>query len=195
MAKPPVVPPCTIRYYGPGETCTDPDIGDLILVRTDDIFAKVIQFGEGLRLRGEDKVFARVNHAMTVVANTPIPRVQQMIGGGGVVTDLSGYLHLVYAVVNVSGATTSQRFAAAEAALWYVGIGYGWPSVASDSIYLLTGLPVVLTVGQSVVCSAAAAAAQRCLGLVPNKADLAVLPSDLAKWCQVRLPAYPNTPA
>lgn len=183
-----VVPRVTVRYYGPGEHCTDPQLGDLFLVRHDSLPSKVIRFGESLRLHDGDKVYARVNHSMTCIETGPAPKVQEMVGKGGVITDLLTYVDLAYAVVHVEDATDEQRTLAVENALWFVNIEYGWPSVAGDSIYLLTGLPIGLTIGQSVVCSADACSAQRALGLIPSKSDIAVLPSDLAQWYDVRLP-------
>jgi hypothetical protein len=182
---PPSVPDHTVRYFGPGEDCTDSQSGDLILVATDDLPAKVIRFGERLRLRGDDRVFANVSHAMTALGDGT---VVEMIGGGGVITALVAYWHLSYAVVNTTLTSLGQQRAACQVARWYVGIDYGFPSVASDAIYLLTGLPIALTIGQSVVCSAMATATQRPLGLIPAKVDIAVLPSDLAQWYDVRLP-------
>jgi hypothetical protein len=181
---PPSVPAHTIRYFGPGAHCPDAQPADLILVATDDLPAKVICFGERLRCHGEDKVFAKVNHAMTSLGDGT---VVQMIGGGGVITALATYRHLSYAVVHTT-ATDAQRSTAVIVACWYVGIEYGFPSAASDALYLLTGLPIALTIGQSVVCSAMATATQRPLGLIPSKPDISVLPSDLAQWYDVRLP-------
>ncbi len=188
MKKAAVVPITTVRYYGPGEDCTDPTPGDLILVRHAGLPARLIRFGERLTLHGEDKVYAAVNHAMTVVQVEGGVVVQEMVGGGGVLTPLPDYAHLGYAVVHVVAASDAQRAAAVEAARWYVGVPYGWASIVTDGIYCLTRCPLVLGIGQSVVCSADATAAQRCLGLVPDKPDLAVMPSDLARYFDVRLP-------
>jgi hypothetical protein len=183
-----VVPHATVRYYGSSDHCSDPQLGDLILVRHDSLPAKVIRFGESLRLHGEDKVFARVNHAMTCVETGATPKVQEMVGKGGVVTDLLTYVDLAYAVVSVTGATDDRRALAVENAMFFVGVEYGWPSIFGDSIYLLSGIPIGLTIGESVVCSADACSAQRALGLIPSKSDISVLPSDLAQWFDVRLP-------
>ena len=188
MRKSPVVPLATVRYYGPGEDCTDAVVGDLILVRHEGVAASLIRFGEGLTLHGEAKIYAAVNHAMTVVAVEGGVVVQEMVGGGGVLTPLADYAHLAYAVVHVVAASDAQRSMAVEAARWYVGVPYGWASIITDGIYCLTRCPLVLGIGQSVVCSADATAAQRCLGLVPDRPDLAVMPSDLARYFGVRLP-------
>ena len=188
MRKAPIVPLATVRYYGPGEDCTDPAVGDLILVRHEGIPASLIRFGERLTLRGDAKVYGAVNHAMTVASGSGGGIVQEMGGGGGVLTPLSHYGHLGYAVVHVVAATDAQRAMAAEAARWYVGVPYGFPSIVTDAVYCLTRCPLVLGIGQSVVCSADACSAQRCLGLVPDKPDLAVMPSDLARYYDVRLP-------
>lgn len=185
MNHPPSVPAHTVRYFGPGETCLDAQAADLILVATDNPFARVIRFGERLRCHGDDRVFAKVTHAMVSLGDGS---VVQMIGGGGTVTPLADYKHLSYAVVNTTFTSLGQLQAACEVARWYTGIEYGWPSVVSDAIYMLTGIPIALTIGQSVVCSAMATATQRPLGLIPAKVDIAVLPSDLAQWYEVRLP-------
>ena len=183
--KPPVVPRAEVRYFGPGEHCSDPRPGDLVLVRSPGWPAAVIRFGERLRCRGRDRSFARVNHAATVLGRGI---VQEMAGGGGQLTALASWRQQSYAVVHVTTATDEQRRAAVAAARWYVNVPYGWPSIVSDAVYVLSGLPIALAVGQSVVCSADASSAQRCLGLIPDKPDVAVLPSDLARWYRVFLP-------
>jgi hypothetical protein len=178
-------PPSTVRYFGPGVHCLDSQPGDLILTETDDLFAKVIRFGERIRMHGTDRVFAKVNHAMIALGDGT---VVEMASGGGRITPLAAYKHLAYAVVHVTNATDAQRAAAVSVAKWHEGIPYGFPSIASDSFYLLTGLPIALTVGQSVVCSAMAASTMRCMNLIPAKPDIAVLPCDLALYFNVRLP-------
>lgn len=186
-----IVPSATVRYYPNGEHCTDPMIGDLVLVRSGDIGAKFIRFGEKLRLwlTKQDTAYGNVNHAMTVVSTYPYPQVQQMTGSGGVVTPLQSYTALEYAVVHITDVTIAERLLAARAALWYLDVPYGWSSIGGDAFYCLTGLRLGLSTGQSVVCSADACSAQRCLGLVPDKPDVAVLPSDLARYFDVKVPA------
>lgn len=177
-----VVPAATIRYFGVGENCSDALPGDLILVKTQDIYGKIIRFGE--RLRGHDQVYAQANHAMTAIGHN---QVVEMVGGGGTVTNLETYAHLNYAVIHTTGVTPQAYTFAEAAAHWYIGVPYGFLSILSDAFYLLTGIPFALSIGQSVVCSAMAVATQRPLGLIPSKPDIAVLPSDLARWYNVQL--------
>lgn len=183
--KPAIVPKTTVRYFGPGQHCSDPSPGDLVLVASPGLPAKIIRFGERLRCRGAARPYARVNHAATVLCRGI---VQEMAGGGGRLTALASWKSQHYAVVHVIDASPDQRQAAVKVARWYVNVPYGWPSIVSDAIYLLSGFPLALTIGQSVVCSADASGAQRCLGLIPGKPDIAVLPSDLAGWYDVKLP-------
>ena len=191
-----VAPPATVRYFGPGETCTDPALGALILVRHENLAAKVIRFGQWLHLQARHYVmrkpkaapFWRVNHAATVVYAGDTPLISEQVGRGGVISDLASYAPVPYAVVEVIGATVAEQVNAAAVGYWYAGVPYGWPSIASDATYILTGLPIFLAIGESAVCSAAASLAQRCFGFIPSKADIAEMPSDLAEAFNVVLP-------
>lgn len=186
--KAPIVPAATVSYFGPGEHATGAVHGDLLLVRRAGIASALIRFGERLRNWGPDAPFARVNHAATIVSDGPTAALQEMMGGGGRLAGLRNYIDAAYALVHPTDSTAVQRALATAAARWYVGVDYGWPSIAGDGLYCLTGIPFGITIGQSVVCSADAASAQRCHGLVPDKPDPAVLPSDLARYYRVFLP-------
>jgi len=191
-------PPSHVRYFGKGvvggvKGKVNPitvRIGDLVLFSGDGFTDRLIQFGERMHLSKGHRIYATVNHAATVVSVTATDVVvQEMDGGGGRLTNLADYeaSGRRFAIVSVDSAGTAQRVAAQAVASWYVNIPYGWASIVSDGIYCLTGLPLFLTVGQSVVCSASAVAAQRCLGLIPDKPDIAVMPSDLARYFDVQL--------
>lgn len=186
--KAPVVPRVAVSYYGPGEHCTTAVHGDVILVRHAGVVPWLIRFFQRLRNWGKKAPYAEVNHAMTVLSDGPTAVVQQMQGGGGKVVPLRGYVHLWYAVVHTIDATTAQRQAAVAVARWYVGVPYGFPSILADALYLTTGIPLALAMGQSAVCSTDAAGAQRCMGLIPDKSDVAVRPDDMARYYDVRLP-------
>ena len=191
-----------MRYYAPGENCPDPSLGALVLVRHHGLAAKLIRFGEWLHLwlahtllRKPMAPWWRVTHAMTVVQVEPVVLVSEQVGRGGKISKLASYVHDGCAVVDVIDTVTPQRQDAANVGWWYASVPYGWPSIASDATYILTGLPVFLTVGQSAVCSAAASYAQRCLGLIPDKPDVAVMPSDHARYYDVLLPLTWPTPS
>lgn len=188
MRKPAIVPAATVSYYGPGEHATTAVHGDLLLVRHAGFLPSVIRFGERLRCWGDDRPYALVNHAATVVSDGPTAVLQEQAGKGGVLTPLRGYVHECYALVHPTASAGKAQALATQAARWYLDVGYGWASIGGDAFYLLTGIRVGLAFGQTAVCSADAAAAQRCHGLVPDKPDVSVLPSDLARYYDVRLP-------
>ena len=195
MRKPAVVPAHTVRYFGPGEHCSDPQLGAMFLVRSAGIPGKIIRFGQWLHIWVGHLLFGqpyapwwRVNHAMTCVETGADPNVAEQVGRGGVISSLLTYKHLAYAVVEMVDPWVEDEEHAAAVGTYYAGIDYGWPSIVSDAIYILTGLPIFLTVGQSAVCSTAATEAQRCFGLIPPKPDLAMMPADDAQAFGVVIP-------
>lgn len=186
-----IVPKATVRYFGPGEHCSDPALGSLILVRHTGAMASIIRFGEWLRgkVQGQEP-FWRVNHAMTVVSTVgAFIRVSEQEARGGTISDLATYVDHAYAVVTIDQSTTAARQESAKVGWWYSNVPYGWVSIASDTLYILSGIPLTLAIGQSVVCSTAAAQAQCAQGLIPDKPLVAVLPSDLARYFGVVIPS------
>lgn len=185
----------TVRYYYKGAIPSAGSVlvGDLVLVSGSRWTDRLIQFGESLHMSRDHRQYSHVNHAATVVhvdVNAGNVVVQEMDGGGGRLRNLADYAAMKgvsFAVVSVRSATMSQRNAAVRSARWYVDVPYGWASIITDAVYCLLGIPFFLSIGQSVVCSAAATASQRCVGLIPDKPDIAVMPSDLARYYGVRL--------
>ena len=194
MRRPFYVPGHSVRYYKPGRWPGRATPGDLVLASDRALAARVIQFGQRLHLSRDEKQFALINHAATVVSSVDGVVVQEMTGGGGRLTAIQDWARGAdpksIAVVHVDTASALQRRASVRTAMWFVGVRYGWPSIVSDGLYCLTGIPVALTVGESVVCSAVASQSQRNLGMIPDKPDIAVMPSDLARYYNVKLPDW-----
>lgn len=177
-----------VRHYRAGHYPRHATTGDLVLTRGGDSYARAIRFGERLHAQTGEEKFSWCNHAATVVSDEPgNVTVLEMAGRGGRLTKLADYARdeISFAVVHVKNVSPVQRDAAVRAAMWFLDAPYGWVSVASDAVYCLTGIPFFLTFGESVVCSAVACQSQRILGLIPDKPDIAVMPSDLARYFQV----------
>jgi hypothetical protein len=173
-------PVSRIRWYEQGETCVEAKVGDLFLLAHDSLTGKLIRFGE--RLRGYGR-FSWCNHAAVVVGSKGgRVSIAEATAKGVVVTELTeAYSHLLYAVISFD-VSEEQRSLAAAYAAGTEGVAYAWLTIVGEVIYVLTGLPLALGWGRSVICSGDAATALICSGLRPDKAPSMVMPSDLARY-------------
>lgn len=205
MRRTAIVPSHTVTWYRQGEHCTDSQAGDIILVRHHGTVPAMIRFGQRLRywwvrqwarLRHDwltvaefDAGCCRVNHAMTVVQGGVHAVVEEQTGHGGRLSDLGDYVAEAYCLVHFTTSTLAQRASSVGAAKWAVGLAYGWVTIVALGLgCLLGGVPLTLGWSDGLICSADATLNARCQGLVPDRADLAVMPADLARWCGARYP-------
>jgi hypothetical protein len=135
-----------------------------------------------------EAVFCNVRHAMVVVEGGRDATVSQMEPRGGEIVSLTDYAYLKYAVVHTKNATTEQRDVSVAQAKWCVGIKYGFVTILGMVINIfIPFVTVSLALGASMVCSTAASLTQRALGFIPDEADDAMFPADLARLYDVRL--------
>lgn len=198
MKKLAIVPEVTVAIFDSGTHCKTSEAGDMILVKRAHIAAKAIRFGQRikywmqrviLRNKEYERAFCEVNHAMIVVVGGKNALVSQMqAGAGGKIVSLENYVFLKYAVVHPTKAVIEQRAAAVQVANWCVGNKYGWTSIAIMVVgVFIPFFELSASIGNSMVCSTAATLAHRCMGLVPDEADVGVFPADDARYYDVRL--------
>jgi hypothetical protein len=198
MRKQPIVPETTVTIFNLGEHCKTTVAGDLILVKHAHISAKAIRLGQRIkywmlrvimRRKEYENAFCEANHAMTVVVGGRHALVSQMQPGpGGKIVSLENYVDLKYAVVHTIKASIEQRANAVQVGNWCVGNEYGWLSIIAMIIGVFVPFfEISMGIGNSMVCSTAATLAQRCMGLIPDEADVGVFPADDARYYNVRL--------
>jgi len=193
--KLPVVPPCTVTFYLPGQDCLTSQPGDMVLIRnlTSTGFAKIpgalIRFGEWIRK--STRPYDWCDHSMTVVVGGTSPMVVQETDKGCVLTPLIGppstgsFSDDLYCVISPVTATQAQRDAAVFFANWTLGEPYGYWSLPVDAFDDVTGLKIALSTSLRMVCSANAARSAERWGLIPDRAPEAVRPGNLASYFNV----------
>jgi len=186
------VPASSYREFDEGEHCDDAQAGDLILVEHNGLLPAIIRIGQRLscarkRLFGQKQFLAEYcafNHAAVVVAGGPKAILVEMAAKGGQATALHEYVARRYVVISLE-ATEAQKHAAVDFANYCLQIKYGWLSIVGIVFDIILGWNIVLGSTERLICSAAASLSARCMGLIPDCSDPAVMPADHARYFQI----------
>jgi uncharacterized protein YycO len=115
--------------------------GDFILTHSSGWDGKLIRFGEALRYRGSDSIFAHWSHAAIFVDDSGNI---EALGGGVQKRNISVYDETEYVVVHLPEGTSSlDRQHAVEFADFCLHDPYGWLTIFNIAFCLLTGASVV----------------------------------------------------
>ena len=197
MRKGFTAPEASVRVFHEGQACVNALPGDMILVQHDGFAPAVIRFGQRVRyfmlrhlFRRKEflKIYCQYNHSMIVVDGGPEATVCQMEAAGGRIVKLRDYVDRKYVVVSPTNVHDTQRLAARRFAVWCEDINYGWFSIFGDVLdVLIPVISIALASGVRMVCSTASCLAHRCMGLIPDKSDVSVMPADLARYYDVKI--------
>lgn len=166
--------------YAPGDAPQTWVPGDFLLTRSSGFVGAAIRFGERLRF---PKTRAWTNHAVLIVS--PEGDIVEALGHGVRVGHAEEYRGRQYVVVD-SKLNSLERLDAVRFGLKMVGTSYGYLTIASIIVTLLTGAKLRFSRGRSVICSGLVAAA---LGLDEWRADPShVMPVELAVYYGVDAP-------
>ncbi len=179
-----------VEHFGPGHM---PDVwtpGDYMLVSAGvwkdgrrgpvPLVSRMIQWGQRLRFRGERSVYAYWNHAVWVSTGCLI----EALGRGVTASPYEKYrdvdFHLVHSNLNVVERSDAEGFVRYELR---VHARYGFATIVSIGLSLLTGLKFSFGVPGTVICSGLVAAA---LGAPQWREDPShVMPADLAEYARI----------
>lgn len=161
--------------------------GDFILTHGDGFYSRLIRFGQRLRIHGEDRKYTYWNHAAMVVGEQG--ELVEALGRGVVRSKASDYLTREYTVVRVT-ASPEDRAQAVAFAEWTAErlSSYGWTTIVSISLTLLTGGKFSFFIDGEFICSGLVARALERTGAIFNRDPGHVMPADLAKYFQVDIP-------
>jgi len=176
----PIIP--NFKYYPVGQAVIDFSPGDFIIVETSGFAAKTIRFGQWLRYHGKKKPFAKWNHAAIIIDDKG--SLIEARPTGVSYGHISEYLNdKVYVVkTNFNEQSAEQAIAAAKS---YVNDGYGWFTILSIMIELVTGIKLQLSYNRSVVCSGLVAMCLWAGGVIFDANPLQMMPADLAATFKV----------
>src|SRR5438132_2012045 len=131
------VEPKAVEYYGPGQQPSNPpEPGDFILLHSKEIFARLIQIGQRLRFHGRNGQYCHWNHAALIVGDNG--DIVEALGPKIRKGNLSKYEGREYQLVRII-ADAQDRQEAARFALWCLPQRYGYLTIASIAVTLVTG--------------------------------------------------------
>ena len=184
--------PRKLTLYGPGETSRSHRPGDFILVHSDKSISKLIRFGERLRYKGAEAVYADYNHAAILIDRF---HVIEALADGVTISPLSKYADIEYIVITADPIGTSPdsdaafvlRSNAVDFAHNCVGEKYGLLTDLCIAVGLVTGGGLSFGFNGQVICSGLVACALERMGYNFNPRNPSeIMPADLACCFDIR---------
>jgi hypothetical protein len=184
------IPGVTVERFGPGQMPTEWHMGDYMLVSAGvwkngkrgpvPLVSRLIQLGQALRFRGDQRAFAHWNHAVWVSTDDLI----EALGRGVVASPYNKYLnvefHLVHSNLNEVERSDAETFVRYELK---THADYGFITIVSIGLSLLTDLKFSFGIPGTVICSGLVAAA---LAAPQWREDPShIMPADLAKYADI----------
>jgi len=185
------IPGVSVEHFGPGETPSRWHMGDYMLVSAGvwkdgkrgpvPFVSRMIQIGQKLRYRGDRSVFAQWNHAVWVSEGYLI----EALGRGVTASPYDKYrdveFHVVRSNLNQVERSDADAFVRYELR---VHASYGFFTIVSIGLSLLTGLKFSFGIPGTAICSGLVAAA---LAAPQWREDPShVMPADLAAYADIR---------
>ena len=180
----------TVEHFGPGQMPAAWTPGDYLLVSAGEwrdgkrgpvpLVSRLIQIGQGLRFRGPRRPFAHWNHAVWVSDGDLI----EALGRGVTASPFDKYrnveFHLVHSNLDATERTDGDAFVRYEL---QKHASYGFFTIASIGLSLLTGLKLNFGLAGTTICSGLVAAA---LAAPQWREDPShIMPADLAEYADV----------
>jgi len=175
------ITPLKVEHYPAGKAAPEAEPGDFILVHGSSFFSRLIRLGEALRVHGADRRYTYWNHA--ALSTRPDGDLIEATGHGVRRAKLSEYTPMDYQLVRIS-ATEADRKEAVHFAEWALDARsrYGWATIASITLSVLTGCKFAFFVEGEFICSGLVARALERTTAVFNLDPVHITPADLAKY-------------
>ncbi len=178
-----------VRRFGPGE---EPEHGtfkpgDFILTHGNTFFSKLIRFGQHIRFRGQDSKYDWWNHAAMIISEDG--DIIEALGAGVCRSKLSKYKPTEFHIISIDQIVApDDRNQAVKFAEWCDGMPYGWVTIISIAISLLTGGKFNFGFDGQAICSGLVARALERTNAIFNRSPSHIMPADLAKYFEVERP-------
>jgi len=179
-----------VEQHGPGERMADPAPGDFILTHGGELFSQLIRIGQQLRFRGADQPYTFWNHAALVVSEDGA--IVEALGSGVERRSIADYDPTQYTVVRIT-ASAPDRAEAAAFAESCVGHPYGWTTIVSIALSLLTGAKLSFGFNGQLICSGLVARSLERTTAIFEDEPSHIMPAQLAKLYGA-IPPAPGTP-
>ena len=171
-------------------TTEAPQPGDFILTHGDEWTSKLIRFGQSLRYRGASAKYTYWNHTALVVDRTGT--IVEALGTGVAKRSIHDYDPTQYTVVRID-ASDEDRLEAATFATSSIGSEYGWLTIVSLGLSLLTGGKFAFAFDGQLICSGLVARALERTTAIFKHDPARIMPAELAEIYDAQPPA-PGTP-
>jgi hypothetical protein len=162
--------------------------GDVVLVSGTSFWSRLIQVGQRLRIHGDDVRYTRWNHAALVVS--PAGDIIEALSQGVEQRSLAVYARVPYTVVD-TGLADLDRQEAVRFAQSCLGERYGWWTIVSIALALLTGTKFSFGVAGECICSGLVAKSLERGQAIFARDSANIAPADLAKMFRVPAPGRP----
>src|SRR6201981_948699 len=174
----------SVQTFSPGEQIPNPLPGDFILTHGTSWTSRMIRWGEAIRYRGADKPFARWNHAAIFINGQG--DIIEALGGGVQQRNISIYKDTEYHVVHLEDVIDVNRTHEVEFAQACLHNHYGWLTILSIALSLLTASKLGFGVDGQQICSALVARCLERIGEIFTESEPGhAMPADLAKHFSV----------
>ena len=167
----------TYKVYEAGSEPQKFNPGDFILVSTTGILAKFIRFGQFIRYHGKMKLFSTWNHAAMIVDEEGT--IIEAVGRGVRYAHIDEYKNVEYYLVNTK-LNSQSRNQAVAACKSFIKDKYGWFTIVSIAIELITGIKLQFSLNNSMICSAVVGQSLWAGGVIFNRNPYQMMPADLA---------------
>jgi len=163
----------------------DLEPGDFILTHGAELFSQLIRFGQQLRFHGADNVYTYWNHAALVVSADGT--IVEALGTGVARRSIDEYANTQFTVVRIEASSVDRAEAAAFAERC-VGLEYGYTTIVSIGLSLLTGGNFNFGFSGQMICSGLVARALERTTAIFAQDPSHVMPAELAKIYEVPPP-------
>jgi hypothetical protein len=175
---------------GPHALPGAPRPGDFILTHGDEWTSRLIRFGQGLRYRGASAKYTYWNHTALVVDDQG--GIVEALGNGVKQRTIHDYDPTQYTVVRIE-ASDEDRAEAAAFARSSIDADYGWLTIVSIAVSLVTGGKLAFAVDGQLICSGLVARSLERTTAIFAHDPARIMPAELAEMCAVD-PPPPGTP-
>ena len=165
------------KVYAAGHEATNYVPGDFILVSSKGILAKFIRLGQFIRYHGKMKPFSKWNHAAMIIDE--YGNIVESIGRGVVVSHISDYKNVEYYYVSTK-LNKQSRDQTVVACKSFFKDKYGWVTIISIALELITGIKIQFTNSNTMICSAVVGQSLWAGGIIFDTNPYQMMPADLA---------------
>jgi Permuted papain-like amidase enzyme, YaeF/YiiX, C92 family len=152
--------------------------GDFILTHGGEFFSQLIRFAQQLRFRGADNRYTFWNHAALIVSNDGA--IVEALGNGVTRRSLADYAQTQFTIVRIA-ASAEDRAETVRFADACVGLPYGWPTIVSIALSLLTGTTLKFGFNGQMICSGLVARSLERTTAIFKQEPSHIMPAELAK--------------